>query len=60
MNVYVIQSKHRIMIKVGVSVKYVMIGILAMMIICGILVHVIVSVIRHVELMKFRNSKLFL
>ena len=60
MNVYEIQSKHRIMIKVGVSVKYVMIGILAMMIICGILIHVTVSVIRHVELMKFRNSKLFL
>ena len=39
--VYVIQSKNGIMMNIGVSVK---------MTICGMLVHVTVSVMRHVKL----------
>ena len=52
MKVYVTQSKNRIMMNVGVSVKNQMIGVLVKMILCGILVRVIVSVIRHVKLMN--------
>ena len=47
MKVHVIQKKNIIMMNVGVSVKNLMIGVLAEMIICGILVSVIVSVLKH-------------
>ena len=48
--VYVIQSKNGIMMNVDLSAKNKMIEFLVKMIICGILVHVIVSVIRHLKL----------
>ena len=46
------QSKNRIMINVGVSVKNYMIGGLVKKIIRGFLLHVLVSVIMHVKLMN--------
>ena len=50
MEVYLIQTRNKIQMYVGVSVKNYMIRVPAMMIIWGILVHVIVSVIWHVKL----------
>ena len=46
----VIQSKNGIMMNFFVSVKNYMIGFLAKIIICGILVHVTASAIRHIKL----------
>ena len=46
------------MMNVGVSVKNEMIGILAKIIICRILVHVITSVIRHVKLINIKSLKI--
>ena len=48
----VMQSKSGIIINVGESVKTSKVWILLKRVICGILVHVIVSVIRHVKLMN--------
>ena len=44
---------------VGVSVKNDMIGVLAKMIVCEILVHVIVSAIRHVKLINNKLLQIF-
>ena len=46
------QSKNRIMMNIGDSVKTYMIGVLVEMIVCRILVPVIVNVVRHVKLMN--------
>ena len=43
----------------GVSVKNQVTGILAKMTVCEILVHVIVSVIRHVKLTNIQILKIF-
>ena len=59
MKVYVIQRKNEIIMNKGVSVKNQVIGILAKMTVCGILVHVIVSVIRHVKLTNIQILKIF-
>ena len=59
MKVYVIQRKNEIIMNKGVSVKNQVIGILAKMTVCGILVHVIVSVIRHVKLTNIQILKMF-
>ena len=45
---YVVQTTYGTKINVGVSIKSLMVGVLSMMIICGILVHV--SVMSHVKL----------
>ena len=50
MKVYVIQSKNGIMLTASISVKNYMIGVLAKMVISGILAHVIVNVIKYVKL----------
>ena len=55
MKVHVIQSKNEIMMIVGVSVKNYMIGVLVKMIIYGILVCVIVSVLKHVNILTFEK-----
>ena len=47
---YVIQSKNRIIMNVGVSLKNWMIQALVKVIICDILLRMIVSVLRHVKL----------
>ena len=47
---YVIQSKNRIIMNVGVSLKNWMIQALVKVIICDILLGMIVSVLRHVNL----------
>ena len=52
MKVYVIQSKNGIVINADVSVKNKMIGFLVKKVICGILVRVIVSLMRHQKLMN--------
>ena len=49
MKVYVIQNKNGIMMNVVASLENYMIGVLVKMIVCGILVHVTVKVIRHVK-----------
>ena len=50
MKIHVIQNKNGVMRNIGVSVKSQMIGVLAKMIICGILVRVMLRVINHVKL----------
>ena len=50
MKVYIIPSKSEIMVNVGKSVNNWIIGFFVKIIICGILVHVNLSVIRHVKL----------
>ena len=52
MKVYVIQSKNRVMMSVGVSVKKKMIGVFVKMILCGMLARVIVNVIRYVKMIN--------
>ena len=47
---YLIQSKNGIMVSVGVNVENQMIDVLIMMIICGILIRIIVSIKCHVKL----------
>ena len=47
MKVYVIQSNTGVIMNVSVTVKIQMIGLIAKMIVFGILVHLIVSVIRR-------------
>ena len=47
---YIIQSKNRIIMNVGVSLKNWMIQALVKVIICDILLRMIVSVLRHVKL----------
>ena len=47
---YIIQSKNRIIMNVGVSLKNWMIQALVKVIICNILLGMIVSVLRHVNL----------
>ena len=47
---YRIQCKNEILMNIGVSVMNYMTGVLLKMIICGILVRVIMSIIRHVKL----------
>ena len=55
----VTQNKTRILVNADGSVKNWMIGVLVKMIVCGILVHVIVNVIRHVKLMNNLYTKNF-
>ena len=52
MKVYVIQSKNGTIMNVGVSVKNYKIWVLSKRVICGTIVPVIVSVIKHVKLMN--------
>ena len=49
MKVYVIQTKIGILVKVGVSAKNWIIGVIVKMIICGILAVVILGVTSHVK-----------
>ena len=56
--VYVIESKNGIKMKVGVFVKNQMIGLLGKMIISGFLVHLIASVIRHLKLTNIQILKI--
>ena len=58
MKAYVIQSKYGTMMNVSVSIWNKIIGLLAKTIICGILVHVIVSVIGHVKLTNIQILKI--
>ena len=59
MKVFVIQTKNRIMIYVGVRVKNKMIGVFVKMTVCEILSLVIVNVIRHVKLTNIYILKNF-
>ena len=52
MKVLVIQSKTGIMMNDGASVKNQMFGVLTKSFICGILVRVIASVLKHAKLMN--------
>ena len=55
----VIQSKKRIVIIVGVTVKNQIIGVIVKKFIHGILVHVIVSVAKYVKLVRIQILKNF-
>ena len=56
MKVYVIQSKNRIMMNADANLNQ-RIGVLVKMVICGVPVHVILSVIRHVKTYKHLDIK---
>ena len=57
MKVHVIQSKNENEIYVSVSVKNQTLGVLEKMVTCGILVHVIASLTRHLKIDEYLNIK---